>query len=296
MKKRRQPLAEHRPDLKGEFVYFARGAVTKLIKIGKSTNPTNRAVNMQVGSGEDLDIILTLPGTRRDERKFHIQFRGQRERGEWFREEGRLHAFLKERDLHFIDEPEPPISVAEIPALELLKGSVRGFCTTKEAKQKLLDFGISKGRIYLLGEGHENIKRCLDSFRSPGWLVLAQDLRAFGKTKKAITAQTNEIERKHIRIYDITHPTDGTYTALIARAHGALAGSRFADDPRRAHRLGRKGGEAKAVEQALKRNAVLREDIVRRLAAVPELSWKRKAAILGKPWTASTLFRHYGKD
>lgn len=296
MKKKAKP-ATNRPDLAGQYVYFARGTTTKLIKIGHSQNPSQRAVEMQTGSGEELKIILTLPGTRRDERKMHVQFRVHRERGEWFREEGRLHAFLKERDIHHIDVAEPVISVAEIPRLELLQGVVRGFCTTKEARQALLDFGLKANQIYLRGDGAEDIGPCLGSFRgNPGWIVLAQDLRVFGDTKKDITKKASEIERAYIRLYDITHPEDGTYTALVHRAHAKVAGTRFEKDPKRAHRMGRRGGEVKGIEQALKRDAILRAEIVRRIVLAPELTWERRMQILGEGFSQSTLRRQFLKE
>lgn len=287
----------NRPDLAGKFVYFARGERTKLIKIGYSQDPSQRESDLQVGSGEAIKIILTVPGTYRDEHRFHVQFRACRERGEWFREEGRLLAFLRERDLHFIDEPEPVISVADKPRLELLKGVVKAWATTKEAKQALLDFGLKDSQIYLRGSGHESMKVCVGSFRTqPGWLVLAEELTAFGRTKKEVTAQAAILEEANIRIYDITHPQDGTYAALIHRAHALISGTRFEKDPKRAHRMARKGGEAKGVEMALRRHAIIREEIIKRIVRAPELTWARKIEILGPEFSQATLRRRYLKD
>lgn len=286
----------NRPDLAGQYVYFARGALTKLIKIGYSKEPVKRLEDLGTSSGEEIEIILTIPGTRRDERKFHLQFRACRERREWFREEGRLHTFLKERSVHFLDVSPPVISVAEKPRLELLKGVVKAFCTSEEAKQKLLDFGMTEHQIYHQRKTGE-ILDCTRSYRKqPGWLVLAEDLRAFGSTKKAVTALADELERANIRIYDIAHPEDGTYAKLVHRAHAAIAGTRFEKDPKRAHSVGRKGGEAKGVEMALRRHAIIREEIIRRIVRAPELTWARKLEILGPGFSQATLRRQYLKD
>ncbi len=88
------------------FVYFAR--TRKAIKIGYAKDVAKRVTALQVGNVNKLKVVLTLPGTERDERQIHWLFEDHRMRGEWFRpdsfvlasidlmrEEGTFTAFLE---------------------------------------------------------------------------------------------------------------------------------------------------------------------------------------------------------
>lgn len=131
-------------------VYFVRAVKTGFIKIGYSTAPAKRVSDMQVGNGESLSLILTVPGSRAEERAFHMRFNDSRERGEWFREDGQLLKFLKAKKLDL---------TSVNAAAEVLSGSVmtRGFCRTREELDRLYAIGLPDKDIYMSGRGGETL-------------------------------------------------------------------------------------------------------------------------------------------
>jgi hypothetical protein len=106
-------------------------------------------------------------------------------------------------------------------------------------------------------------------------------------------ARVRILKNKDIIPYDLdTGLADETelLNAAIAKINGARV---LGEDPRRPRRMGAKGGTMKGVKAQQRRDAIMAEDIVRRLCAAPELTWDRKAEILGDGWSASTLRRKY---
>lgn len=101
------------------FVYFARGHLSGLIKIGFSNNPHRRVKEFcsRFDQGESADVLFMTPGGRGHERNFHRQFRPQREKGEWFRENGKLSRFIK---MALKDSKKYPKTMPEIPTPVLL--------------------------------------------------------------------------------------------------------------------------------------------------------------------------------
>ena len=275
------------------FVYFARAASTGLVKIGISTDPTKRLRGIQTGNGEEIEIVLILPGGRHLECKLHSRFKHQRERGEWFREEGKLLDFLADKCT------KAPISISEkrgvksVPSKKLLTGLLRGFCTSERGKDRLIEFGFDEREIYQLGHGAETFEACLNSYRGlEGWIVIPSDARDLGSNKRVISEAVSELEKGKIRILSLTHPEDDTYAAIIQRGHVAISNSRFTD-PHKARSQERWGGEAKGSAAAAKRNAVMADEAVRRLCAHPKLTLSDCAEILGPLFSESTLRRNY---
>ena len=78
----------------GYHVYFLRDG--DLVKIGYASSVNKRISKLQIGSGRHLTLIGAVPGGRDVERFIHWQFRKHRIRGEWFRIEGALAAFIEE--------------------------------------------------------------------------------------------------------------------------------------------------------------------------------------------------------
>lgn len=181
------------------------------------------------------------------------------------------------------------------PALQELRGHVRGFCTQKDYRAALMTYGLSERHIFQRGAGAEDLDPCLATFRGrPGWLVMAQDLRAFGGTKRLVAARVDELERAKIRVLDLSHPEHQTYSAQMQHAHILISGSRFQGDRRRARRQGRDGGLGRGRAANERRNALLHQDIVRRICSAPELTWKRRVEVMGgPPFSESTLRRLY---
>jgi hypothetical protein len=81
----------------GRFVYFIRAAKTGAIKIGFSKiDPACRLKQIQVSTPEPLELLAHIAGGPRKERALHRRFAALRIRGEWFRPESELLAFVRE--------------------------------------------------------------------------------------------------------------------------------------------------------------------------------------------------------
>lgn len=79
-------------------VYFAaarRGAGDVLVKIGFARDVVARLRRLQTGSAGPLVLVAWREGGAAVEREEHERWAAYRERGEWFRLEGELHAHLE---------------------------------------------------------------------------------------------------------------------------------------------------------------------------------------------------------
>lgn len=74
------------------YVYFARSA--DLVKIGFSKSVPKRVRSIATACPTEIEVMKIIPGTNQTERYFHTHFSGYRQKGEWFRLEGELAAFL----------------------------------------------------------------------------------------------------------------------------------------------------------------------------------------------------------
>jgi len=81
-------------------VYFVQAKELKLIKIGISENPRLRLSDMQVGSPDMLEIVLTLQihgqSARMAESNLHLKFKETNAHAEWFNPSPELLAFIEE--------------------------------------------------------------------------------------------------------------------------------------------------------------------------------------------------------
>ena len=161
----------------------------------------------------------------------------------------------------------------------------------------LTEIGIPLKDIYVIGGG-ATIKDVVKAFRRPGDLYLAADLRVIGSNRKEILGVSDQLESLGVKIHDIAHPEDKSLAKKLERALVKIAEwARWQGSKKDASRIGERGGRAKGVGQEVKRAERAHEDVVRRLCACPDLTWKKRAAILGgKPFSASTLRRRYGKQ
>ena len=82
--------------------------------------------------------------------------------------------------------------------------------------------------------------------------------------------------------------------AMLDRAIRQIHGNARVRGSRKfAQKIGAKGGDAKADSAKAKRDAIMREDIVRRICQHPKLTWQDRVDILGEGFNESTLRRHY---
>lgn len=182
-------------------------------------------------------------------------------------------------------------TVAQARIVEELEGEVRGFCTTKEGEEQLKAAGIA--RIWRRGHEHENLHHCLITYRGrPGWIVLAEDMRAFGETKKAVADQCAALEKIKVRILDLSHPEHETYSEHQQFAHQKIAGARL-QDKRAAKRVGRLGGIHKGLAAVVRRSAEMADRYIIRIVNHPALTWAIKAELLDGIGSISTLRRHF---
>jgi hypothetical protein len=76
----------------GGSIYFV--AVDRFIKIGFSTGTYSRIAQMQTGSPFEIVLIADVPGTEQSEQIMHDKFKSLHERGEWFRRDAGLLAYI----------------------------------------------------------------------------------------------------------------------------------------------------------------------------------------------------------
>lgn len=88
------PLRAYRPRARG-FVYFVLAGDRELVKIGWARNVEKRVAELQVGSPEELSVVLTLRGAPSLELELHERFFDLRLRGEWFTYRGELRRFVE---------------------------------------------------------------------------------------------------------------------------------------------------------------------------------------------------------
>lgn len=190
----------------------------------------------------------------------------------------------------------PAARACAMRPVESLQGHVRGFAISKEGRDVLLEYGLPEHAIFTRVVGVEDLAPCLATFRGrPGWLILAQDLRAFGPTKRAVADRADALEKAKVQILDVTHPEDTTYSALLQRAQKAISGARF-QDRRRAKRQGSHGGRAKGQRAQETREGLMPRWVIDRIVDEARIPWLVKIDLLGPHFSESTLRRHYGAE
>ncbi len=92
-------VADWRGDLSaGSSVYFIRAGTDGPIKIGYSARDINeRLSQLQTGNPEELCLIGLVSGTEDFEKRLHRRFRAHHIRGEWFRPDPEILAFIAGR-------------------------------------------------------------------------------------------------------------------------------------------------------------------------------------------------------
>ena len=167
----------------------------------------------------------------------------------------------------------------------------RGFCHNADQEAGIVAYGVPARSVFMRDRGAENLEHCLSSFRGrPGQLILAQDLRAFGDTRKAVAETMARLEKAKIQVIDLTHREDTTVAQMLARAYTAIARNHFVDDRQKARRRGRKGGAAKGEAHAAQREDARK--ILDRIVNCREIRWDLKVKVAGI--TKHTLRRRYG--
>lgn len=170
----------------------------------------------------------------------------------------------------------------------------RAFCMDKQHLPAFRAHSLPDKLIYVDGRGAETLEACITSFRGrPGKLLIAPDLRVFGKSSKAIEATMARLERAKIKVVDIIHPQHETVAEMLGFARNKIAKPRFRDR-RTARRRGATGGLAKGEAARSARAQIDTDSLIRNLVAEHDvIGWPVIARICGGKLSPSTLRRHY---
>lgn len=170
----------------------------------------------------------------------------------------------------------------------------RAFCRNKEHLAALRAYGLPDKLIWLEGRGAETLDGCLDNFRGrPGKLLIAPDLRVFGKSSKAVEAVMDRMERDRIKVVDIIHPQHLTVSQMLGFARTKIAVPRFRDR-RTAKRRGATGGQANGEAARSRRAQIDTDTLIRNLVAEKDvIGWPVILRVCGGKISAATLRRHY---
>jgi len=87
------------------MIYFIENGQDGHIKIGYAKAPEKRLKELQTGTPYPLKILKTIEGDRKAEQAFHTVFGYCRVKGEWFKPDQKLKAFI-ENEYHNISESE----------------------------------------------------------------------------------------------------------------------------------------------------------------------------------------------
>jgi hypothetical protein len=144
------------------------------------------------------------------------------------------------------------------------------------------------------GDGVETIHTLVECFNERKGqsheLYLGMDLRVFGDSARDIHGVMESLAAAKVKVYDLSHPDDDTDLKMFTRAQSAM---RWNGDRGKQKIKGKKGGDAKKAAAEAKRNAIMSREAVIRMKAHPKLTLKDCAAILGLPFSVSTLRRNY---
>jgi len=76
-------------------IYFIQGELTKLIKIGFTSDLKKRLESFEYCSPDKLILLGFMPGDEKMEAKLHNTFKRYHHHGEWFRPNKKLFEFIK---------------------------------------------------------------------------------------------------------------------------------------------------------------------------------------------------------
>jgi hypothetical protein len=79
-----------------EYVYLMKSALTGLLKIGISNDPFKRAQALSTGNGGKIDVIRTIPGSKKIERSIQERFSEYRVGGEWFSDNEEIYKYFED--------------------------------------------------------------------------------------------------------------------------------------------------------------------------------------------------------
>lgn len=85
-----------RENKNSEYVYFFESELTKLIKIGYSSNVAKRRKQIEAMQGGKINILKVILSSKKNEKYLHERFNHLKTHGEWFLPNPELLTFIKE--------------------------------------------------------------------------------------------------------------------------------------------------------------------------------------------------------
>lgn len=85
-----------RENKNNEYVYFFESELTKLIKIGYSSNVTKRRKQIEAMQGGKINTLKVILSSKKNEKYLHERFNHLKTHGEWFLPNIELLTFIKE--------------------------------------------------------------------------------------------------------------------------------------------------------------------------------------------------------
>ena len=89
------------------YTYFIQNESGDAVKIGISKSPEQRLRNLQTAHHQKLKIVAIVEGNREEE--FHARFKKSKLRGEWFKVDPEMAAYLQSQGAHFSTEGYTPV-------------------------------------------------------------------------------------------------------------------------------------------------------------------------------------------
>jgi hypothetical protein len=87
------PLTANSGDARRRYVYFIR--CSGYVKIGTAIDVRARMASIKASNPNPIDIIAIIPASDDTEKRLHERFHPLRHKGEWFRPDKAIDAFLK---------------------------------------------------------------------------------------------------------------------------------------------------------------------------------------------------------
>jgi hypothetical protein len=83
------------------MIYFIGNREQKVVKIGFSNDVTKRIKALQTSSPYELEVFKVMEGNTANEQYFHILFKAERLKGEWFKLTDELFKYIEDIDENF---------------------------------------------------------------------------------------------------------------------------------------------------------------------------------------------------
>src|SRR5581483_10346318 len=125
------------------MIYFIRDVHSGLVKIGASKKPWKRLQSLQTGAAGLLEMAVVIDGEDADEHALHARFAAERVRGEWFRADGLLGAFIRELERSSRAIPAPVTTHGEQAAIVKATGLSKAYVNQIFLGQRAPAWGLA---------------------------------------------------------------------------------------------------------------------------------------------------------